>query len=128
MYVDGFSGGYRSRGVTTIIQVYDADKVLVESRVLLAGETMPAWGPRPEDLVVARRRHVLFGGTTAALTLAAVSTYGASLAFRSQFNRTADEEVARLQLLRTRTNGLYWAALGTGSAALLFGTVTVVTW
>ena len=125
--MDGINGGYRSRGVTSIVQVFDVDQVLLESRVLQAGEPTPAWGPRPEELEASRRRH-LFGGATAALGLTAAGTYTASLVVRGQYNRTDDVEVERLRVLRAQTNGLYWIAAGTGAATLLFGSVTAFTW
>ena len=113
--------------VTSIVQVFDVDKVLLESRVLEAGEPTPAWGPRPEELEASRRRHLLFGGATAALGLTAAGTYTASLVVRGQYNGPTTWRSSG-RVLRAQTNGLYWIAAGTGAATLLFGSVTAFTW
>lgn len=124
--VDGVRSAPRPRGISNIVQVFDADDALVESRYLAAGAETPRWGPLPEELTAARRRHVLFGGTTAALGAVALGTYTASLVMNARFDQETDP--ARLSDLRTRTNSLYWASVGTGSVAVTFGAVTLLTW
>ena len=124
--VDGVRGAARPRGISNIVQVYDAGERLIETRYLAPGEETPAWGPLPEELASARRRHRLFGGTAIAFAATAVTTYSVSLATAARFH--AETDTAQLPLLRTRTNSLYWASVGTGAAALAFGTVTVLTW
>ncbi len=67
--VDGVRGAPRPNGISTVIQVYDGE-VLQETRLLMAGERMPSWGPSPleEHQRRRQRRAVLVGAIgTAAL-------------------------------------------------------------
>jgi hypothetical protein len=124
--VDGVRSAPRPSGISNIIQVFGADQALLETRYLPAGAETPRWGPLPEEIEARRRRHRLFGGTTAALTATAIGTYTASLILHRRFDSATDP--GELNQLRSSTNSLYWAGVGTGAAAVTFGTVTLLTW
>ena len=124
--VDGVRSAPRPSGISNIIQVFDADDALLETRYLPAGAETPRWGPLPEEVEARRRRHRLFGGTTMALAATAVGTYATSLVIHRRFDAATDP--GELGQLRSTTNSLYWASVGTGAAAVTFGAVTLVTW
>ena len=127
--VDGVRDAPRPTGISVLVQVWEADGTLEQTRFLRPGEPTPAWGPLPIDTLRRKRRRVTLLGATGASALAAGGLYGAAWASNARFYDTTDPLAdSELPTWQARTNALTWGSVGLGVATLALGGVTVVMW
>lgn len=129
VFVDGVLGSLRPTGISSILQVYDADNRLQETLYLRAGESMPQWGPLPLDNALRERRHKALGAATAATALTALTFYGLAVNAERQF-KDLDDPLSddELRALRSEGNGYLRTAVGAGVFGVGLGAALVFTW
>lgn len=126
---DGVRGAARATGISSLVQVYNREGRLTETRFLLPGDPTPAWGPLPFERAQQHRRRVVLITATTASAIAAGTLYGLSVQQRTVFDDVDDPVTdSDLGSLRTRTNTLFFTSIGAGAAALGLGLTATFTW
>jgi hypothetical protein len=120
--VNGMRGADRPLSQPAVIQVFDAQGAIVETRYIEPGETLPAWGPKPLDMtrtLVSPKPFAISAGASGA---AALGCYAIALATKHTImdmeNPVPDEDVPAL---RTRANLFGGLSVGLGVVSVGLG-------
>lgn len=123
--VNGVRGADRPLAQPAVVQVFDAQGAVVETRYIEQGETMPAWGPKPLDISRARMSPKPWGISAGASGVAAIGCYAVALATKHQImdmeNPVPDDSVPAL---RTRANLFGGFAVGLGVVSVGLGSTS----
>ncbi len=127
--VDGVRGAPRPNGISTLIQVYEADDQLDQTLYLLPGDPLRSFGPLPIDELQRERRRKVFIGATGVSAVAAAVLYGSARASYNSFWNTddplPDDELAGQ---RVQTNSLFYSSLGAAAVGVGLGVTTALVW
>ncbi|MCB9743186.1 MAG: hypothetical protein H6740_11350 [Alphaproteobacteria bacterium] len=122
--VGGVRGAARPSKSPVIVQVFDADDQILETRYIAPGSAMPDWGP---PAMKDPELRVPFLIATSGSLLATGALYGVARNYRGQFD-DVNTPASELGPLRNKTNAAALAAMGMGVATFGLATITIVTW
>lgn len=127
--VNGVRDAERPLGLPSIVQVFDAQGELVETRYAVPGEVLPTWGPDPLELPkgnLAARPRTWWVTSLSALAAGSVC-YAGAIETKSRVldleDPVPDDQVPGMQL---RTNLMAGCAVGLGVVAIGTGTTSLV--
>ena len=125
--VNGVRGADRPLATPAIVQVFDSEGGIVETRYVLPEEVLPTWGPSPLDIpLVVRNNPKPWAVASVASTVVAGGFYTAALLTKrrglSLDNPVPDSEVPAMQ---SRTNAFAGIATGAGIVAIGCGTTSL---
>ena len=125
--VNGVRGADRPLAQPVIVQVFDAQSTVMETRYIEPGETMPAWGPKPLDISRTHMSPKPWGISAGATGAAAIGCYIVALTTKHQImdmeNPVPDEDVPAL---RTRANLFGGFAVGLGVVSVGLGATSTI--
>ncbi|KKU32637.1 MAG: hypothetical protein UX57_C0008G0013 [Candidatus Uhrbacteria bacterium GW2011_GWE2_46_68] len=120
--VNGVRGADRPLTQPAVVQIFDAQGTVMETRYIEPGETMPIWGPKPLDIPYVRMSPRPWGISAGASGVAAIGCYAVALATKHQImdmeNPVPDDSVPAL---RTRANLFGGFAVGLGVVSVGLG-------
>ncbi|HCH64468.1 MAG: hypothetical protein CL927_08910 [Deltaproteobacteria bacterium] len=125
--VDGTQGGLRVRGLSAIVQTFDASAQLSATEYLLPQDPTPQYGPIPLEIEQQkRRRRGLLAATGASAALAS-GLYAGALMGERQFKNPSGN-LPNPRQTQANNNAVFWSSVGVGSIALGLGAFTTITW
>jgi hypothetical protein len=127
--VGGVPGGSRGINEPVIVQVFEADGTISETRYLAPGEAMPFWGPPPLDTSRELRAPLL--ASTVAMGVVTGGLFAANATTYRRFNTTGDNALtteSELQTFRRLTNVTLFGGIATGALTIGLGTFTILRW
>ena len=127
--VGGVPGGSRGVNEPVIVQVFEVDGTISETRYLAPGEAMPFWGPPPLDTSRELRAPLL--ASTVAMGIVTGGLFATNATTYRRFNSTGENALtteSELQTFRRITNVTLFAGIATGALTVGLGTFTILRW
>ena len=125
--VDGTQGALRVRGLSAIVQTFDAQSTLTATEYLLPGDPTPQYGPVPLELEQRKRRRRGLMAATGASALLAGGLYTRAVVGEQQFADT-NRDLANPREAQANNNAIFWSSMGVGAVTVGLGVFTTVTW
>jgi len=125
--VDGTPQGLRPRGLSALLQVYQADGQLTRTTHLLPSDPTPRYGPVPLELEQQKKRRRGLLAATGTTALVAGALYTRAVIGEQQFQDTTNSLPDPRQEKATN-NAYFWGGVGVGTVSVGLGVFTTLTW